>query len=127
MGGPGLSTSQEPALDPPPEPADDSIGAALLQAADDAKAYARAQIDLVRETAAARLRVARTGLILGAAAAALSFAALTTLVVGAAMALATLVGPLAATLIVVLVVLAIAALLGWLAFQRISDALEPIE
>lgn len=119
--------SHETAPEPLPEEQPDGLGEAFMQVAEDAKAYANAQIGVVRAKAVARVRIARTGLILGAGAAALAFAALTALVVGAILALAPVMGTGLATLVVVVVVLAIAALLGWLAALRLGDAFEPFE
>lgn len=98
------------------------VGDAIVQVAEDARAYAMAQVDVAKAVATARLRAAKLGLILGVAAIFLAGSALTALLVGLIMALSTRTGPLLATAIVVVAVLAIAGLLGKLAASRLSRA-----
>jgi len=101
---------------------DTGVGATIVQVAEDAKSYATAQIDLYKAIASARLTAAKSGIIFLVAAAVLAIAAIGGLVVGAILALATLVGPGWATLIVVVVMLAIAGVLGKMAASRLSRA-----
>lgn len=105
-------------------PHDEALGAseAVVQVVDDARAYATAQVELYKAIATARLRAAKSGLILGGAAVFLLGSALTALFVGLILALSTLTGPLLATVIVVGVVLAIGAVLGMMAASRIGRA-----
>ncbi|MFD1787202.1 phage holin family protein [Sphingomonas floccifaciens] len=98
------------------------IGDAIGQVAEDAKAYALAQVDVAKAVAAARFRAAKAGLILGVTAVLLAGSALTALLVGLIIALSTLTGPLLATAIVVVVVLAIAGILGARAASSLSRA-----
>ncbi len=105
----------------------DGVGATIVQVTEDAKAYAAAQVALYQAMATARWRIAQTGLIFGGVAAVLALAAVITLLVGLVLALATLVGPLLATVIVVGLTLALAGALGWLAAGRLSAAMGPIE
>ncbi|WP_179641032.1 phage holin family protein [Sphingomonas guangdongensis] len=106
-----------------PDPHDpDGIGATVAQVAEDAKAYAAAQIAVVKAEANARLGPAKAGAIFGVVAAVLALAALIALLVGLILSLATLVGPLAATGIVVVATLVIAGVLGKLAADRFAVA-----
>lgn len=111
--------------DPEAEPA--GVGEAVAQVADDAKAYAAAQVALYRTIALARWRVAQSGLILGAIAAVLALAAIGALLVGLILGLSPSVGPWGATGIVIGVTLLVAALLGWLAGRKLGEAFGTVE
>jgi len=100
------------------------LGALVGRLADDARAYADAEANFYRTLAAKRLGEARVGLVLGGVAALLALAAAIALIVGLVLALATLVGPGAATLIVVLITAAIAAGLG---LARLSPACRHVQ
>lgn len=99
------------------------VGDAIAQVAEDARAYALAQVDVAKAVATARLRAATTGIVLGVAAIFLAGSALTALLVGAILTVATKAGPLLATAIVVIAVLAMAGVLGAMASSRLSRAL----
>lgn len=101
---------------------DDGVGATIVQVAEDAKAYAGAQVALYKAIATARLRAAKSGIVLGLVAAVLALAALVALLVGLILSLATLLGPFGATAVVVIATLAIAGLLGWSASGKLSRA-----
>lgn len=103
------------------------VGDAIVRVADDAKAYAAAQIALYKTMANARFRAARLAIILIAAAAALATSALTGLVIGSIFALVPQLGAFTATLVVVGIVSVVAALLGWLAARRLARAFGEIE
>lgn len=105
----------------------DGIGVTIVQVAEDARAYAAAQVALYKALASARFRAARIGLILGAAAMVLGLSAVTGLVIGAIFALAPRFGAWGATLIVVGVVSVIVAILGRLAAVRLARAFGEIE
>ena len=105
---------------------DEGVGATLHQVVADAKAYGEAQVALQRKTLAARLRVGKTGLILGVVALLLALAAIPALLVGLIVSLATLIGPLGATAVVIVATLAIAGLCGWQASRIIPRMFEPI-
>jgi len=98
---------------------DESLGGVIGRVMEDGKAYAEAEIAYYRALAAERFAAARGGLYLGIAALVLVQGAAIALIVGLVLSLAVLTGPLLATLIVVLVTAGIAALLGWLAYQRV--------
>lgn len=85
---------------------------------DDAKEVARAEIDLVRAQAVARIADYRAAAILFATAGLLAFVALIGLVLGLVLTVAQYTGAGWATLIVVGIMLALASLLGWLGMRR---------
>jgi hypothetical protein len=103
------------------------VGEAIVKVADDAKAYAAAQMALYKAIALARWRMARTGLAFGAVAAVLSLAAIIALLVGLILSLSPHIGPLGATTIVVGAALILTALLGWLAGRRLANAFGSVE
>lgn len=81
-------------------PNDESIGDLIGRLLEDGRSYARAEIDLLRQIARHRAARARTGLILVAAGAVLALSALTALILGLVLGLATLIHPLLAGLVV---------------------------
>lgn len=99
---------------------EESIGALVGRLADDARAYAGAEVAYYRTLATERLSEARGGLALGAVALLLALAGAIALIVGLVLTLSSLVGPGAATLIVVALTAGIAAGVGWLAYRRLS-------
>jgi hypothetical protein len=98
----------------------EGIGTLLGRLIEDGKGFARAEIGYYRTLALAKLAEAKTGVVLGAGALAIALAALTALLVGLILTLATLVGPGLATLIVIGAALAAAGLLGWLAYRHFA-------
>lgn len=98
------------------------IGQLFSQLVDDGKRYARAEVELYKAKAADKAEPVKWAAIFGGAALTLALSAVTALLVGLILALETLVGPLAATLIVVLATMAVAGLLGWMAYKRIAEA-----
>lgn len=109
------------------KPEDDSLGGLVVQLAEDARSYAKAEIGYYREVLLARLRAAKAGAIFGIGALLLAHAAIVALVMGAVLILLPRVGPGLATLIVVLVSGVMAVLLGRAAVARLSRLLDPIE
>lgn len=99
------------------------IGALIGQLTEDAKDYARAEVEYVKAVAQAKVIEVKGAAIAAVLALALALAAAIGLIVGAILTLATLVGPGWATLIVVGVALLIAALLGWAAARGIRKAM----
>ena len=85
---------------PVQDPNEESIGDLVSRLIDDGRAYARAEIDLLKEIARHRSQRARTGLILLVAGAVLALSGLTALVLGFVLGLAVLTGPLLAGIIV---------------------------
>jgi hypothetical protein len=87
---------QGPATDPRDEPIGDLVGRLI----EDGRDYARAEIGLYRQIARYRAGRARNGLILLSAGAVLALSALTALIVGFVLGLATLIGPVLAGVVV---------------------------
>lgn len=87
---------------------------------DDGRAYARAEFNLARASVEARAYAARKPALLGAMALLFVIAAMTTLCVMLALALATLIGPLAGGLIVASVTFGIAAIFAYLAKRELD-------
>lgn len=102
---------------------DAGIGELIGQLTEDAKDYARAEVDYFKAVAQAKVAEVKGAAIAAVLALALALAAAIGLIVGAILTLATLVGPGWATLIVVGVSLVIAALLGWTAARGIRKAM----
>lgn len=105
-----------------PQIEEEGIGELLGRLVEDGKGFARAEIGYYRALAIATLRAAGLGIGLGVAAVVLAGSAVTALLVGLILALATLIGPGWATLAVVVATLALAGLLGWLGYRRIGSA-----
>lgn len=109
--------------DPGPPPPERPVGELVHELIEEGKAYARAEIGLIKVIAAARGKA----LALPAAMFGLAFicalAAITALTVGVVMALATFIGPLAAGFIGMLIFAAIAGLLGWYGYSRLRHDL----
>lgn len=103
-----------------PEAQEESIGELLGRLVEDGKGFARAELSYYRTLGTGKLAEAKAPAIFGAAALVIALSAVTALLVGLILTLATLVGPGLATLIVILATLALAGLLGWLAYQRVS-------
>lgn len=103
------------------------IAVLLSRTIADVEQVVRAEIELQRARAAAKVDSARHAILMMISAVVISGAALTALVVGALMVLAPLVGPLWATVIVVVVLVGTSSLLGWLSlqsFKRVFGAVE---
>lgn len=102
------------------QPPERPIGELVHELIEDGKAYARAEVDLVKALATAKGKA----LILPAALFGIAFifalAAVTALAVGVVLALAKFVGPLAAGFVGMVVFVAIAGGLGWYGAQRLS-------
>lgn len=85
---------------PGQDPSDESIGDLIGRLIEDGRGYARAEIDLLKQIARHRAARARTGLVMLAAGAVLALSALTALILGLVLGLATLIHPLLAGLAV---------------------------
>ena len=105
---------------PAGDPRDESIGDLFGRLVDDGKAYARAELDLYKQIAVHRAGRARSGAILLGAGAALLFAALIALTLGAVLGLAALTGPLLAGVI-------IAATLGLIGYLLIRSGVGGLQ
>ena len=98
----------------PPDiaPGDESIGELFSRLVEDGRAYARAELDLVRQIARHRAAKAKTGAILLGAGVTLLLCSLTALVLALVLGLATLIGPFGAGMAVFLVLAAVGGLLA---------------
>lgn len=96
------------------------IGELFEQLIDEGKAYAKAELGLVKATAEAKVEGARKPALLGAAAALFLIAGVVVLCMTVALALATLVGPLAGGLIAAMLSLAIAYALYAFAMRELE-------
>ena len=116
-------------LKPPNEPDaapgdnDRPVGELVHELIEDGKAYARAEVGLVKAIAAAKANALKLPGILFALAFLLSIAAIVALGVGVAVALATLVGPLAGGFAACLIFLAIGGGLAWYGVKRLREDL----
>ena len=104
-------------VDPGPQP-ERPIGELVHELIEDGKAYARAEVGLVKAIATAKGRALALPAALFATAFIMALAAVTALAVGVVMALARFIGPLAAGFVGMLIFLAIAGGLGWWGVQR---------
>ena len=112
----------KPANEPMQEPEDEQpIGEVVSQLIDEGKAYAKAEIELAQAHALARAAEFRIPAILGFTALLFAQAAVTALAVTVALTLAPLIGPLGGGLIAVVAAGGAAALLGWLAVNRLKN------
>ena len=113
----------KPNNEPMQEPEDEQpIGEVISQLVDEGKAYAKAEVELAKASALAKAAEFKVPAILLFAALLFAQAAVTVLAVTIALALAPLIGPLGGGLVAVLVVGGAAALLGWLATQRLKGS-----
>ena len=93
------------------------IGELFGRLIDDGKAYAQAEVDLVRARVEGEVERAKWPAILGAAAIAFGFASVIALVLTMVLALAALLGPLGGGLLATLIALVIAGGLGLAALK----------
>ena len=91
------------------------IGELFGRLVDEGKAYAKAELNLVRVTAETKADAVKKPLVLGAIALLFVQAGVVVFGITIAMALATLIGPLAGGLVATMICFGIAGLLGWLA------------
>jgi hypothetical protein len=109
--------------DPAPGDTDRPVGELVHELIEDGKAYARAEVGLVKAMATAKANSLKLPAILFGAAFLLSLAAITALAVGVAMALATLIGPLAGGIAAFLLFAAVAGGLAWYGVGRLRKDL----
>src|SRR5688572_29770574 len=96
------------------------IGELFGQLIDEGKAYAKAELGLAKATAESKAQAVKKPALLGAAALLFLIAGVVVLSMTLALALATLIGPLAGGLIAAVITLGIAAVLGLLAKQELD-------
>lgn len=102
---------------------DRPIGDLVHELVEDGKAYARAEVEVVKAIAGAKAKALKLPVLLFGIAFLLSVAAIVGLAVGVAMALATLIGPLAGGIAAFLIFAAIAAGLAWYGAERLQEDL----
>lgn len=99
------------------------VGDLVHELVEEGKAYAKAELDVARAMATAKAKALKLPGMLFAAAFLLGMAAITALSVGIAMALATLVGPLAGGVLAFLLFAGIAGGLAWYGVKRLQEDL----
>ena len=105
--------------DPGPPPPERPVGELVHELIEEGKAYARAEIGLVKAIAAAKAKALAFPAAMFAAAFICALAAVTALAVGVVITLETYIGPLAAGFIGMLIFAAVAGLLGWSGYSRL--------
>ena len=115
----------KPPTEPGPEPADNErpIGELVHELIEDGKAYARAEVGVMRAMAAAKADALKLPAILFGAAFVLLLASVTALAYGVAAGLATLIGPLAGGLVAFLLCAAAAGVLIWIGVGKVREEL----
>ena len=109
--------------DPSLEPDDEqSIGEVVSDLVDQGKAYAKAEVELVKAQAMAKVEQFKVPAILLFGALLFAQAAVTVLAVAVALGLAPLIGPFGGGLVAVVLAGGIAGLLAWLAIKRLQGA-----
>ena len=114
----------KPPTEPDPAPGDNDrpVGELVHELIEDGKAYARAEVGLVKASAMAKGNALKLPAILFGVAFLLALAGIVALAVGVAMGLATLVGPLAGGLIAFLLFAAVAGSLAWYGVKLVRKA-----
>ena len=108
----------------PPTPDDERpIGELVHELIENGKAYARAEVNVVKTMATSKVSAVKTPAILFGAAYLLLNAAIVALAVGVALGLATLVGPLAGGVAGFLLFAGLAGLCGWIGYAKLRDNL----
>ena len=116
-------------LKPPNEPDaapgdnDRPVGELVHELIEDGKAYAKAELEVVKAVATAKANALKVPAILFGVAFLLALAAITSLAVGVAMGLATLIGPLAGGIVAFLLFAGVAGGLGWYGAKRLREDL----
>ena len=110
-------------VDPAPPESERPVGELVHELIEDGKAYARAEIGLVKAIATTKGKALIVPAALFGLAFILALAAVTALSVGVVIALAKFIGPLAAGLAGLLIFAGIAGALGWYAAERMRRAL----
>ena len=106
-----------------PEPEEEApLGEIVSDLVDQGKAYAKAEIDLAKAQAMAKVAEFKVPAILLFGAWLFAQAAVTVLAVAVAMGLAPLIGPFGGGLVAVLLAGGVAGLLAWLAVKRLQGA-----
>jgi len=110
-------------VDPGPPLPERPVGELVHELIEDGKAYAQAEIGLVKAIAAAKGKALALPAAMFGVAFICALAAVTALALGVVLALETFIGPLAAGFIGMLIFLAIGGLLGWYGYNRLRQDL----
>jgi hypothetical protein len=105
-------------VDPAPTP-ERPVGELVHELIEDGKAYARAEVGLVKAIAAAKGKAVAIPAGMFVAALFIGMAAINALVFGVVLALAHFIGPFAAGFVGMLIFAAIAGLLGWAGYTKL--------
>ena len=106
-----------------PDDAERPVGDLVHELIEDGKAYAKAEIDLVKVMASEKVTAFKLPAILFGAAFVLVLAAISALAYGVAAGLATLIGPLAGGFVAFLLFAALAGVLGWVGYSKLREDL----
>jgi hypothetical protein len=109
--------------DPGPAPPERPIGELVHQLVEDGKAYAQAELGVVKAIAASKGKAMAMPLAMFGAALLFALAGISALALGVVATLARFIGPLAAGVVGMLIFMAIAGALGWFGYQRLRRAL----
>ncbi len=112
-----LTPNKEPRQEADDEP---SIGEVVSQLFDEGKAYAKAEVDLAKAQASAKVAELKVPAILLFSALLFAQATVTVLAITVALALEPMIGPLGGGLIAVLLAGGAAGLLAWLGVKRLQ-------
>jgi len=107
----------------PPQPPERPVGELVHELVEEGKAYARAELDLVKAIGTAKVKALALPAGLLVAALFIAMAAINALALGVVLALATLIGPLAAGIAGLIIFAAIAGGLAWYGIDRARQAL----
>lgn len=110
-------------VDPGPQKAERPVGELVHELIEDGKAYARAEIGLVKAIATSKGKALALPAALFGAALLFALAAVTALAVGVVIALETFIGPLAGGFVGMLIFFGIAGGLGWWGYQKLRTGL----
>ena len=115
----------KPPNDPGPPSTDNDrpIGELVHELIEDGKAYARAELGVVKAIAAAKVNGFKLPAILFGAAFVLLLGAVVALAYGVAAGLATLIGPLAGGIVAFLLFAAVAGALIWIGVNKVREEL----
>jgi hypothetical protein len=113
----------KPASDLPPTGGERSFGELASQLVDDAKAYARAEVNLAKAIAADKGKSAAVAAVFFGAAFLVAIGAVCGLSIAIFVAFAYLMSPLLAGLVTFFIFAAVAGGLCWLGWQKLRDAL----
>jgi len=105
--------------DPQPQPPERPVGELVHELIEEGKAYAHAELDLLKAIAAAKGKALILPGALFATAFICALAGITALAVGVVIALTKFIGPLAAGLVGMLIFIAVAGGLGWYGAERV--------